>query len=68
MNGMVLVTGVGADLAVRRRLAEMGVRPGARIRVMHQSAGGGRVLAVDGSRIAIDAHLAASIEAEPEHE
>jgi len=68
VTGSVVVTGVGADPAVRRRLAEMGVRPGARIRILHRSAGGGRVLAVDGARIAVDAHLAASIQTEPDHD
>ncbi|TXH31551.1 MAG: ferrous iron transport protein A, partial [Actinobacteria bacterium] len=44
------------------------VRPGAKITVLHRSAGGGRVLAVDGARVAVDAELAALIEAEPEHD
>jgi ferrous iron transport protein A len=65
VTGTVLVTCVGGEPATRRRLAEMGVRPGARITVLHRSSGGGRVLAVDGARIAVDAQLAASIEAAP---
>ncbi len=68
MTGSVVVTGVGGDPAVRRRLAEMGVRAGARIRVLHRSSGGGRVLAVEGARVAIDAQLAAAIDAEPDHD
>jgi len=68
VTGPVHVTAVGGDPAVRRRLAEMGVRPGAKTTVLHRSAGGGRVLAVDGARVAVDAELAALIEAEPEHD
>lgn len=46
---------VGADAHPRRRrLAELGLRPGATVRVLHRSAGGGRVLAVGALRIAVD--------------
>lgn len=38
----------------RRRLAEIGLRPGAVVRVLHRSAGGGRVLAVGDVRVAVD--------------
>jgi Fe2+ transport system protein FeoA len=37
-----------------RRLAELGLRAGARVRVVLRTAGGGRVIAVDESRIALD--------------
>ena len=63
--GTARVIEVGGTDAVRRRLAEMGVRSGSHVTVLYRTTGGGRVLSVDGSRIAVDAHLASAIEAEP---
>lgn len=40
--------------AVARRLFELGLRPGTEVVVLHRTAGGGRVVAVDGARIALD--------------
>lgn len=40
--------------AYRRRLASLGIRPGAVVSVLSATAGGGRVLAVGTSRIALD--------------
>ena len=42
------------DPMLRGRLSILGLRPGARIRLIHATPGGGRVLAVAGSRIALD--------------
>lgn len=36
-----------------RRLAELGLRSGERVTVLHRVAGGGRLLAVDDARIAL---------------
>jgi ferrous iron transport protein A len=63
--GTAEVTAVDAAAPAQRRLAELGVRVGSHIRVLYRTTGGGRVLAVDGSRVAIDAGLAAAISAEP---
>lgn len=52
---------------MQRRLAEMGVRAGSHIKVLYRTTGGGRVLSVDGARIAIDSGLAAAIHAEPDN-
>ncbi|GAB77412.1 Fe2+ transport system protein FeoA [Austwickia chelonae] len=41
----------------RRRLSELGLRPGARLTVLRRTAGGGRIVSVDGSRIALDAQI-----------
>lgn len=60
--GAVTVTAIDTSERVRRRLAEMGIRRGARIRVLRRTSGGGLVLAVNGSRIAVDSELAAAIE------
>ena len=42
------------DAARTRRLAELGLRPGVEVLVLHRTAGRGRVLAVGDSRIALD--------------
>jgi len=38
----------------RRRLAELGLRPGADVHVMRRTSGGGRVLGIGPSRMAVD--------------
>ncbi|MEP7161463.1 MAG: FeoA family protein [Dermatophilaceae bacterium] len=45
---------VRTEESVRRRLAQLGLRPGADIQVLRVTAGGGRIVAVAGSRIALD--------------
>jgi ferrous iron transport protein A len=60
--GSATVTAVTAQPTVRRRLAEMGIRPGCHIRVLHRTTGGGRVVAVGGARVALDSSLAAAVE------
>ena len=47
--------------ALTRRLAELGVRPGSHVRCVQRSAGGGRVIDVAGSRIALGRDVLASI-------
>lgn len=37
-----------------RRLAALGLRRGAQVQLVHQTAGGGRVVGVAGARIALD--------------
>jgi ferrous iron transport protein A len=51
----------------RTRLAELGFRPGETVRLTQRSVGGARVIAVHGSRIAIDADTARALvlEAQP---
>lgn len=44
----------GLDATVTRRLAELGLREGAIVTVLYRTAGGGRIVAVDGARIALD--------------
>ena len=56
------VTAVLLGPAVTLRLAELGIRPGQRVQLSHRSAGGGRVLMVDDSRIALDSTTAGGIE------
>ena len=42
------------EAAQTRRLAELGLRAGSEVTVLHRTAGGGRVIAVDDIRIAVD--------------
>lgn len=63
----VLVTGpVRATPAARRRLAELGVREGARIVLRARTAGGGAILGVGDARIAISSRLLAAIPVAPD--
>lgn len=54
---------LGAGLA--RRLAELGVRPGAEVTVLHRTSGGGRILAVADGRIALDRATASALTGRP---
>jgi Fe2+ transport system protein FeoA len=48
----------------RRRLAELGLRPGADVLVMRRTAGGGRRLGIGHSRMAIDRVTSRSLHVE----
>jgi Fe2+ transport system protein FeoA len=53
-----------ADADTSRRLAALGLRPGAVFQLLQKTAGGGRVAQFGQSRVAIGAELAAQLEAE----
>ena len=53
--------GLEAPARTRQRLAELGLRLGAPIRVLSRTSGRGFVLTVSGARIAVDATTAAGI-------
>jgi ferrous iron transport protein A len=59
------VTGVRLPAVDAFRLNEMGIRLGTLAHVTQQAAFGGRVIAVAGSRYALDAQTAALIDVEP---
>lgn len=59
------VTGVRLNPADAFRLKEMGIRLGTVARVTQHAAFGGRVIAVAGSRYALDRETAALIDVEP---
>jgi ferrous iron transport protein A len=59
------VIGLRLAAADAFRLSEMGIRPGTVAHVTQHAAFGGRVLAVAGSRFALDARTAALIDVEP---
>ena len=58
------VTGVRLPTAAALRLNEMGIRLGTRAHVTQRAAFGGRVVAVAGSRFALDGGTAALIDVE----
>lgn len=51
--------------AVTRRLAEMGVRAGASLRILYRTSGGGAVLAIGDDRIAVAKAILRSITVGP---
>lgn len=51
---------VGEDRVLR--LAELGIRVGANVQPLHRTSGGGRVVSVAGSRIALDSDTAQQIQ------
>jgi|APIni6443716594_1056825.scaffolds.fasta_scaffold1583723_1 Fe2+ transport system protein FeoA len=54
-------SGVSAP-RVSLRLAELGVRPGARLRILSRTSGGGAILAIGDDRLAVSRQILASIE------
>lgn len=61
----VLLAGSALDTGQARRLVELGLRPGATVRVMMRTAGGGRVLGVENLRIVVDRDTLGSIPVAP---
>jgi len=51
-----------ADPALRNRLGLLGLRLGAELEAMHPTPGGGRVIAVAGSRLALDRFVVNSLQ------
>jgi ferrous iron transport protein A len=51
-----------ASGAVARRLAELGIRPGATLRVLSRTSGGGAIIAIGDDRIAVSRQILAAIE------
>jgi ferrous iron transport protein A len=54
------------DPRVSLRLAELGVRPGARLRILSRTSGGGAILAIGDDRLAVSRRILASIEVSDE--
>jgi ferrous iron transport protein A len=64
-GGYALLEAPDVPTAMARRLAELGLRAGERVQVMHRTAGGGRLLAVGDTRIAVDRQTARAIPVRP---
>jgi Fe2+ transport system protein FeoA len=65
LGARLRVTGVRLPAVDAFRLNEMGIRLGTIAQVTQQAAFGGRVIAVAGSRFALDGGTAALIDVEP---
>jgi ferrous iron transport protein A len=65
VDAQLRVIGVRLPAADALRLSEMGIRCGTLAQVTQHAAFGGRVIAVAGSRYALDAGTAALIDVEP---
>lgn len=61
-----VVSRVDLQLGHARRLAELGVRAGARVTIMGRTVGRGAVLDVAGGRIALDRTMLSGIHAAPD--
>ncbi|HET7762007.1 MAG TPA: ferrous iron transport protein A [Phycicoccus sp.] len=61
----VRVVAAESPVDLTRRLAELGLRPGAVVRCLHRTAGGGRVLDVGGARIALGRTVLRAVTTEP---
>ncbi len=59
--GPCTVQRIGVPLTARRRLAELGLRAGVAVQVLQRTAGGGIVVGIGGSRVAVDRSTAALI-------
>ncbi len=59
------VRAVSADSTAVLRLREMGVRPGALLRLTARGASGARIVSIGAARLAIDAETCALIEVDP---
>ncbi|MBD3778560.1 FeoA family protein [Cellulomonas sp. ES6] len=55
------VLAVDVDATARLRVGELGLRPGAVVRVTHRAAFGGRVVAIGAQRFAVDAATCARV-------
>lgn len=55
-----------ADPRISLRLAELGVRPGARLAILSRTSGGGAILAIGDDRLAVSRQILASIEVSDE--
>lgn len=49
----LVLIGADVDAGLARRLLRLGLRPGARLKLVQRLAGGGRVISVEGARLAL---------------
>ncbi|MFT4109780.1 FeoA domain-containing protein [Propionicimonas sp.] len=64
LNTALTLTGSDAPDSSCRRLASLGLRRGATFSILQRTAGGGRVVLVGGSRIALGSQLLPQLHAE----
>ncbi len=59
------VIGAVGPTALTRRLSELGLRVGSHVRCVQRTSGGGRIVDVAGSRIALGREVLESLQTEP---
>lgn len=64
-DSMIVTEQVQATPAVRRRLAELGVRVGSPVALCHRTSGGGAILAVGDARLAVSRDILAAVRCRP---
>jgi ferrous iron transport protein A len=64
LNADLTLVAIGGSSGTQRRLATLGLREGASFRLVTRTIGGGRILLVAGSRIAISRELVRQLRAE----
>lgn len=63
-RGAGVITSIDVDPRARRRLAELGIRPGSRVGIVRRTTGGAVIVEAEGSRIALDHRTAAAVQVE----
>ncbi len=51
-----------ATTALTRRLRELGIRPGAKVRILTRTSGGGAIVAITDDRLAVSRSILAAVE------
>jgi len=64
LDTLLTLIGVGSAVTSRRRLATLGLREGASFRLLTRTIGGGRIVLVGGSRIALSKDLVRQLRAQ----
>ena len=59
---LTVVSALTGSDAVSRRLAELGIRPGARLRILSRTSGGGAIVAIGDDRLAVSRAILTSVE------
>lgn len=65
VGARVVVASLATTSERRLRWAQLGIRPGAVVAVQSRTAGGGRILGVGRSRVAVDQSVLAAVAVEP---
>lgn len=59
---LIVVSAPAGSAATSRRLAELGIRPGARLRIVSRTSGGGAIVAIGDDRLAVSHAILTAVE------
>jgi len=65
LGSPAVVGTIGAEPVLRRRLAELGIRRGEHVTPLHATSGGGRLVAIGDTRVALARAVLRVVEVEP---